>query len=415
MNRFASPSLSWVLRASLALLFASASLAASGCECDGPTRVGPCVGDDRLPGCGQECSAAAPCPSGLYCASGACTAECAPGTDFTCRAGYVCADDGRCVSASDGGERLDAPFTLPDVQFGDVEAPDNTCASVTLDATRVIPNVLLVIDRSGSMATNEFAAGETRWAALRGALLDPSSGLVPELETSVRFGVAFYSSVAGTCPDINSIPCQLRNAERIEAEYTRLTPPRGDTPTGQSINAIMAAIDTLAPERGADSPTFIVLATDGEPNTCEDGADQAGGRALSVAAVQAAHEAGIDTYVVSVGAEVATSHLQDVANAGVGGTAAPFWVATDAALLTESLRTIVRSVVSCDVHLDGEVARSQACDGTVRLGDDRLECETDWTILEDGQTIRLLGAACERLKRSGETLTASFPCEAILN
>ncbi len=414
MARFGSIALFGVSRWAPLALVALAALVSVGCECEGPTRRGPCTGESPLAGCGQTCSTAAPCPSGLYCASGSCTADCAIGTTYTCTGGRVCSSEGRCEGAIDAGERDDAPFVRADAYYGDVPPPDNTCASVTLDATRVIPNVILVIDRSGSMATNEFSAGVSRWAALRRALLDPSEGLVPELQTSARFGVAFYSSVPGTCPDLNTIACRLGNAERIETEFTRLTPPRGDTPTGQSMAALLGMIDTLAPERGPDAPTFFVLATDGEPNTCEDGSDHAGGRANTVAAVTAAHEAGIDTYVVSVGAEVAASHLQDVANAGMGTSDAPFWVATDTEGLVAALRSIVRGVVSCDVHLDGMVSTSMACDGTVRLGDDVLECGTDWMILDDGQTIRLIGPACDRLRSSGETLTASFPCEAIL-
>jgi hypothetical protein len=60
------------------------------------------------------------------------------------------------------------------------------------------------------------------------------------------------------------------------------------------------------------------------------------------------------------------------------------------------------------------VVPALACDGTVRLGAEALRCGTDWMLLDDGRTIRLIGPACERLQGSGETLTASFPCEAIL-
>lgn len=390
-------------------------LSVAGCDCEGNSgRRGPCTAERPIPGCDQACSTAAPCPNGLFCSAGACTAECAPGTEYTCSAGRVCSSQGRCVAAGDGGD-LDAPFVPVDAYLGDVPAPDNTCASVMLGATRVIPNVMLVVDRSGSMASNEFSPGVSRWDALNTALFDPASGLVTGLESSVRFGIAMYSNDTRTvaCPDLNTVPCALNNAESLEAEFTLRTPPRGETPTGQSISAVLGTIDTLVPTRDATSPTIFVLATDGEPNTCEDGTDRETGRRLTVEATTAAYDLGINTYVVSVGAEVATAHLQEVANAGVGAPGAAFYVANDTAALVSALRTIIGGVVSCDVRLEGMVEPSLACEGSVRLGGSAINCGTDWMLLDDGSTIRLVGSACDRLQ-DGETLTAAFPCEAIL-
>jgi Mg-chelatase subunit ChlD len=389
-----------------------------GCDCEGNTvRRGPCADPSPPEGCGQVCTPSMPCPPGLFCNAGTCSAECAEGTDHRCSAGRTCSAQGRCVlgGADAGTMAEDASFVPADSNLGDVPAPDNTCASVTLDATRVIPNVLLVVDRSGSMESNRFGA-VTRWQALDGALFDPASGLVTGLESSVRFGIAMYSNDSRTmaCPDLFTVPCALNNAEAIEAEYTLRTPPRGDTPTGESISAVVGMVDALVPDRSDASPTFFVLATDGEPDLCADGSALEEGRAASVAAVNEAFGLGINTYVVSVGAEVSATHLQDVANAGAGRSGAPFYVATDTAGLVDALRTIIRGVASCDVRLEGMVVPALACDGTVRLGAEALRCGTDWMLLDDGRTIRLIGPACERLQGSGETLTASFPCEAIL-
>lgn len=403
-----------------ALALASLGLGsvALGCDCEGNTLRGPCADGASAPaGCGQMCSSAAPCPSGLYCSAGMCTAECADGTEHECSGGRVCGPQGRCVSSETDAAVVseDSPFVMVDAYLGDVPAPDNTCASVMLDATRVIPNVLLIVDRSGSMETGRFGA-VSRWDALEGALFDPAAGLVTGLESSVRFGITMYSNDdrAPGCPDLYSVGCALNNAEALEAEYTLRTPPRGETPTGESISAVLGRLDELVPERSATSPTFFVLATDGEPDLCDDGAALDEGRARSVAGAMEAYGLGINTYVVSVGDEVAETHLQDVANAGVGMTGAPYYVATDTAGLVDALRTIIRGVASCDVRLEGMVVPALACEGTVRLGADTLDCGTDWMLLPDGQTIRLVGAACDRLQSAGETLTASFPCEAIL-
>ena len=56
---------------------------------------------------------------------------------------------------------------------------------------------------------------------------------------------------------------------------------------------------------------------------------------------------------------------------------------------------------------------ASACEGEVRLGADLLECGTDWRAVDETH-IELLGAACERLQMTDDTLRATFPCGVIL-
>ena len=367
---------------------------ASGCDCSGEiTGPRPCDGDDPPTGCGEACNATTPCPSGLYCGPGGeCTADCQPGAACT---GGTCSADGRCVLA-DAGSSRDAP------------PADTTCASVNVGASLATPNVIFVIDRSGSM-TQDFD-GDSRWDTLESALLAEPDGPIFSLQSSVRFGIAMYTEEDGTCPDLITIPAALDNYTAIETRY-RMEGPGGGTPTGDSITAILGMIETLAPER--DEPTILILATDGEPDTCEDGDDEVNGRLESIAAVESAYDMNIRTFVISVGDDVAGEHLQDVANAGLGRSGsdpdAEFWVATDTTGLVSALEEIVGGVVSCDVTLAGTIDPEQACSGTVRLGTEVLECGTDWVAV-DATHIEILGDACDRLQSSGESLTATFPC-----
>lgn len=381
-------------------LFASLALLAlaSGCDCSGEI-VGPrpCEGDDPPAGCGESCNATTPCPSGLYCGPGGeCTADCTAGG--AC-AGGQCSADGRCV-LTDGGSRDGAP--------PDAIGVDNTCGSIELGANRTTPNVIFVIDRSGSM--REDFDGDSRWDTLEDALLASPEGPIFSLQSSVRFGIAMYTEEDGTCPDLVTIPAAFDNYSAIETRY-RVEGPGGGTPTGDSITAILGMIDTLAPER--DDPTILILATDGEPDTCEDGDDETNGRLESIAAVESAYDMDIRTFVISVGTDVASDHLQDVANAGLGRSGADpdaeFWVATDTTGLVTALEEIVGGVVSCDVTLEGRIDVDEACTGTVRLGGDVLECGTDWRAVDETH-IEILGEACSRLQSSGEALTATFPC-----
>src|SRR5258707_665443 len=65
----------------------------------------------------------------------------------------------------------------------------------------------------------------------------------------------------------------------------------------------------------APGAKIIVLATDGEPDTCEEPNPQNGGPA-AIAAASTAFSAGIHTYVLSVGGDVRSA--QQMANAGAG-------------------------------------------------------------------------------------------------
>ena len=100
-----------------------------------------------------------------------------------------------------------------------------------------------------------------------------------------------------------------------------------------------------------DGPPIVVLVTDGEPNGCASNP-----RAAVVNEVRRAFTAGIRTFVISVGTGVAASHLQDIANAGVGRAAgAPYWVATDPSGLVTAVNTIVVGARSCEMDVTGEI------------------------------------------------------------
>lgn len=401
-------------RVLVSFAFAAASGAAlfiTGCDCSGGLGGGgPCEGSGTIAGCGQVCGDTRPCPAGLYCGgANVCTADCRAGTSESgCGPSAMCSPDGRCVARMDGGGR--EPF--------DGAPPDSTCARVMVGASRVTPTVIVVIDRSGSM-DEDFDRGMSRWDVLRSSLLGMPDGLLFSLQSSVRFGIAMYSQDSDIrgCPDLLTVPARLNNYAAIEAEYSRRE-PAGGTPTGDSIQAILSMIDTLAPERGTD-PVILVLATDGEPDTCEDGDDEVGGRRESIAAVTAAQAMGIDTYAISVGTDVGEAHLQDVANAGLGRTVppdmnAPYYVATDTTGLSSALETIIGGAVSCTLELEGTISDlAMACAGTVRIGTDVLECGTEWRAV-DATHIEILGAACDRLLSGSEEVSGEFPCGIII-
>lgn len=398
--------------ARLVMVFVAA-LALQGCSCNGdmgggPRRGAACEGDVPMAGCGVPCGEGQPaCPTGLYCGDdGTCTADCTADGAVSCGRGWRCTAWGSCVE---------------DPRANDIDAA-NICADVMVESRRVTPRVVLIIDQSASM--HDDFGGETRWNVLRESLL-ADDGLIRALEDQVEFGLALYSAVSGgdglpedpdMCPLITWVDPALNNYGSIAAEYAPAE-PIDDTPTGDAIYSVLDRIRGV-PDPDTD-PTIFVVATDGEPDMCEE-LDPQNGHEKSIMATEAAHASGIDSYIISVGREITEDHLQDMANAGVGHGAgdpdAPFWVVGDDAGLRDALRAIVSGILSCRVDLDGTIDTEVACTGTVRLNGRSIACEDPdgWRVVDEN-TIELQGEACAELQEgTGATLEASFPCDVVL-
>jgi hypothetical protein len=366
---------------------------------DSPTApAGPCDGADPAPECGVACTGDGDCAAGFHCTpEGACTADCtADGAG--CGDGYACDDRGNCVT-DPGGD-------------------DPGCPSVAVGLEPIIPTVLILLDQSGSM--DEDFNGPTRWEAVTEALVDPDDGIIARLAKQVIFGATLYSSengnAGGTCPNLESVPLAIDNYDAI-AQLINGNEPFEDTPTAESIDAVVPAFPAPDPERPA--PRILLLATDGNPDNCADpDAHDRASQIMSETAVQNAYANQIETIVLSVGEDTAQDHLQNLADAGkgkpIGAGSETFYVATDPDELVAAFEQIIGGVRSCQLTLDGAVRDSDAEDGVVELNGTPLEYGTDWTLV-DPSTMELLGDACDTFLDDPEVvLTAEFPCGAIV-
>ncbi len=367
------------------------------CSPQSALRDGPCPGD---PSCSQECSGD-DCPPGFYCgADGSCTADCTVDGD-QCPADHYCDNDGRCVanqSGPDGG--------------------GNEVCDINVILNPLIPTVMVLVDQSGSM--DDDFGGMSRWDAARYALVDGDNGIIARLESHVVFGTALYSSNSGyeggTCPIIHDVAPALDNYAAIAALLNNNEPYK-DTPTGEAVAAVVDDFPPADPDRPA--PRILVLATDGEPDTCnEPDAHDEVAQALSEGAVAAAFSAGIKTFVLSVGDDVGIAHLRRLANAGAGqaldtGTAQPY-VANDPAELVDAFTEIITGTRSCTFTIDGVVDLDEADQATVELNGEGLTYGIDWTMVDES-TLELLGSACDTLLGDLDVeLLASFPCGTVV-
>jgi hypothetical protein len=359
--------------------------------CGGRVGAGPCEGASPDPVCEQACTpGGTECPAGFHCADdGTCHAECAQ-DGSGCPPNHYCDREGVCHPLIDAD-----------------------CPDVTLTGERTTPSVQLLIDQSGSM-TSSFG-GTDRWNAMKQALIG-ASGVVSETQSTVIFGATLYTGTPQSCPRLTSVPRALDNRPAI-ANLLNSNNPVTETPTGESIDRVVD--DFIANPPPAGSEPIILLVTDGEPDTCAVPNPQTG-QPQAVAAARRAYQNGIRLYILSVGNEVGRPHQQDMANAGVGndpavtGVNAPFYVANNPTELAQALQELVGGVISCELQLDGVVDAGSESLGVVVLNGQTLTPGVDW-ILVDGDTVRLLGDACDRLLASSSpTVSATFPCGVVI-
>jgi len=332
-------------------------------------------------------------------------------------------------SGGSGGIKTDNPLGFDAGAWldGSLVGPGgNACVDTVVRVTRVMPTVILIVDQSGSM-DQDFGGDGSRWNVLRDFLLEQPDGLIDDLQSQVSFGLAMYSARSddngqpdGECPLVTTVAPALDNFAAIEAAY-RAAEPIDDTPTGDSIEKILADLNLGTDPDAMVSPTVFVLATDGEPDRCEELDPQTdAAKDEAIAAVQHAFTLGVRTFVISVGNEVGADHQQAIANAGLGRTPgdpdAEYWVAGDDQSLRDALRQVVGSQLGCEVALEGEVKGGDACSGRVVLNGTTLECgDADGWELVDPSHIKLLGSACDDLKASDDlVLEVKFPCQVTI-
>jgi hypothetical protein len=383
-------------------------LAALGFSCGDSQRSELKAACDVYAGqCGTPCTTNADCPSGLFCDDmSACFADCTPGGG-QCGADEVCSDDGHCQTG---------------LLTGPGSGGSEGCGNVDVSFEAQTPSVTLLVDQSGSMDDN--FNGQSRWDALYDALMDPNDGVVQSLQDVVRFGMVLYTNDDETpkCPElIDILPPALNNFETIDAIYSQ-EQPEEHTPTGESLQLVAGALDAFS-EPG---PKLIILATDGEPDTCAEPNPQ-NGQPEAIAAAQYAFGLGIQLVIIAVGDEVGQSHQQDMANAGQGlpvpaadpcndlASCAPTFEPSTKQDMIDAFLNIVNGVRTCVFTLDGEVVDGRECDGVVTINGMSIPCnDPDGYRLNGPSVIEFTGAACDLIMNDSDPqVSASFPCDAI--
>lgn len=340
----------------------------------------------------------------------------------------------------DGGGGLDHPMS---------------CGASPFEANRVPANVLLVIDKSGSMNKTPAGFSTNKWTALTGAL----ESALTSVQDDLTFGIDLYP-VGDAChvPDGSNITVGLaQGSAHVQQIITTLagTTAAGATPTAA---ALARALSYYTAGSGSALPgeKFVLLATDGGPN-CNDAlactkeecthnlegvcfdptknccTEEVGGpganqycldNAETLSSVEALRQAGIPTVVVGIpGSEAFATLLDALAVAGgmpSDGATDYFAVTADgsgAGGLAEVLGRVTRQLIrTCDLQLasvppDLNELNVEVDGATIPRGSaDGWELDTS----TNPPTVRLKGATCTAIKSDGAvSVNVTFGCPTV--
>jgi hypothetical protein len=303
---------------------------------------------------------------------------------------------------------------------GEGGAATTGCSGIVASAaTREPADVLLVLDRSGSMnysITEECSCDPlsnprvvcadtsdctTRWASLV-TVLDSALSSTPFLHWGLKL---FSSPSAGPCEVASGVEVLL-GAEAVTAIQAQIaaTKPAGETPTASAITTATDYLKTVIDT----NRKMILLATDGKPNcggpqpsVYED--DVTG----TVDAIAAAVNAGFLVYVVGIGTGTSLGNLDTFAQAGGTGSHYP---AQSPDELAKALTSISKAA-TCTFALAAMPPYPNKVAVYLNRNTVPQDASNGWSFGASSQTVLLHGSYCDQaLSAPPDGLQVLFSC-----
>jgi len=313
---------------------------------------------------------------------------------------------------------------------------DTGCEEVGFPVAGHPPDILILLDRSNSMA----GGAPSCWDSVTSALVTVTG----EMDPMINFGLMVFPYGSVECAAPSGVPevaiGEEDNADVIATTLGALGPDGGGTPTTLAMSAAANYLTGLTD----GSQKYILLATDGGPNCSSDMDLQCGTCTTTqldgmscythndclddVAAILLAEqihvEQGIAIYVVGMGGVLDSVYLDVMTSIAAAGGTGDFYPADTPADLAAALDEIAADAVECTFNVDwdalGEGVSTDPslvnvfAEGVVVPYDDDCSDGYGWQWI-DTDTIGLCDVLCEQYKNGEVTeITATFGCETIV-
>ena len=280
----------------------------------------------------------------------------------------------------------------------------------TLD--RLPPDLLIILDKSGSMNDTPPAGGGTKWDQVTAAI----DQTVMSLDTQIRWGLEFFPSDAG-CGVGSSVDVTvaLGNAQAITSAIGGKS-PGGNTPTRQAMLSGGAYLAGL----GDPNPKYLLLATDGQPNCPTTGPQRDPDATAAEQAVADVATMGVHTFVIGIAVDsTADAVLNQMAINGGEPQPGPtkYYPVSSQADLVTALNMIAGRIISCTFPLT--MAPPSPGDVTVTANNGQVVPRdpshmNGWDFGAANMSIQFYGSWCQMLQAGSITnVHAIFGCPPV--
>jgi len=356
---------------------------------------------------------------------------------------WTACDDDSSIPYSPGGSDADGDVDSDTDTDSDTDSDSDTdgdvdddsdggfdpydCDETDFKIEHDIPDLLILLDRSNSMAGN-------LWTTMKQAL----GQILNEYEDKINFGLMMFpalscAGLSDQCKAPTGIPVPIAelNAQEI-IDAMGGTNTCGGTPTAKTLETALSYLNTLP----AEESKYVLLATDGAPccnaslntSSCRctraicASAEQCLDDVATVSAATQLSTAGVPVYVLGIpGTQQWESVMQDIAEAG---DTQQWYNAQNTADIQAALEDIAGKIVSCtfDINweelnedVDPDMVNWYFDDEVVKKDEARKE---GWNYTEDdnNDSVTFYGSFCDKLKNGEvENIKAKFGCPTVID